>query len=136
MKFVCRLICATLVSLWLLPVWRSSFHHVKNHREYVVGRRKNQTFDSLDLFDARFFLTIFDHFCENFCKIKQYIKQINFSFESTEKIHFVKVFCFNETFYIPHYWYLFHKANIRFRVLDSRSGRKNWILTLKTLQLQ
>ena len=76
MQFVRRLICATLVNIWPLPVWRSSFNNVKNHREHVVGGTKKQKFDSLDLWDARFFLMTFDHFCQNFCKIKQYIKKI------------------------------------------------------------
>ena len=118
MKFVRRLICAMLVSLWPLPVWRSSFSHVKNHREYVVGRRKNKTFDENRSFWYLLFLTIFDHFCQNFCKIKQHIKRkyyvsfmwINRKNSSHESL------CFNETFYIPHYWYLFHLANIRFRM--------------------
>ena len=98
MKFAHRLVCATLVNLWPLIVWRSSFSHVKNHRELVVGGRKKQTFDFLDIFEARFCLKIFDHFCKNFCKIKQYIKQ---------KLRFFHVnqwekSCLHKTFYIPH----------------------------------
>ena len=88
-KFVRRLICATLANLWPLPVGRSSFSHVKNHKEYVVGWRKKQTFDSLDLFDTRFFLTIFDHFYENFCKIKQHIKQILRFFHVNQRKKFI-----------------------------------------------
>ena len=73
MKFVRRL--STLVSLWLLHVWRSSFSHGKNPREYVVGGRKNLTFDTLDLLMPSFMFVISDHFCENFCKILQHIKR-------------------------------------------------------------
>ena len=114
----------------------------------VAGGRKNQTFDSLDLFDARFFLTIFDHFCENFCKIKQYIKQIWRFFHVNQRKKFIlwksfvsmKLFIYLtiDIFSIRSISVLGSFSSKWFfsDVMDSRSGRKNWILTLKTLQLK
>ena len=112
--------CATLVNLWSLPVWRSSFSHGKNLKEYVTEGRKNQTFDSLDLFDARFFsrfMTILGEISTKYSNILNInTRKLFFMWISGKKKHFAKVFYFHKTFYIPHYWYSFHLANIRFRM--------------------
>ena len=130
--------CATVVNLWSLPVWRSSFSHGKNFKEYVIGGRKNQTFDSLDLFDARFFsrsMTILGKISTNYSNILNINTTKLFFMCISEKKNIlrksftsIKLFISLTTDTVS-IWPISVLGWVFSDIVDSRNCRKNWILT-------